>query len=172
MLIFVYDWQLIELVVPDEVVGFWKCSVFIANDELFEWCHEVFDFGIAWCAGKAIVTAGDNPEQLAVWRTIFGNCHGAVTGFFTKCQHISKSICWAQVGIGDNETCLVVLYFANHSSLAFDGLRAKDEGKTAFFSQCDGQGIVGNSLHDSGYQWNIQGNGRFFAFLEFNQWGF
>ena len=60
----------------------------------------------------------------------------------------------------------------SNPELAFDGLGAIDEGKTAFFCQRDGQRVVGNGLHDSGDQRDVQRDRWFFAFSEFDQWGF
>ena len=172
ILIFVDDRQLVELVIPDQIVGFRQGGVFVTDNELVKWGHEFFNLGIARGAGEAIVAAGDDAEEFAVWRTIFGDSHGAVAGFFAQGQHIGEGVGWAQVGIGNNKACFVVLNLAHHCSLAFDGLGAIDEGKTAFFCQRDGQGIVGNGLHDSRDQWDVQRDRWFFAFSEFDQWGF
>lgn len=87
-------------------------------------------------------------------------------------QHIGEGVGWAQVGIGNNKARFVVLNLAHHCCLAFDGLGAIDEGKTAFFCQSDGQREMLETALRTAETKGMFRDRWFFAFSEFDQWGF
>ena len=74
------DRQLVDLVVPDDVVGFTQGDAFLAGHEVVQGRHERADRGIGRGTGHAIVAAGDNTDQAAIGSAIIGHSHGRMAG--------------------------------------------------------------------------------------------
>ena len=66
VVVLIDDGQGIELVLPDDVVGFLEGDAEATDLELGEGGHEVLDERILGCGADAVVTAGDDTEQTAV----------------------------------------------------------------------------------------------------------
>ena len=148
VVVVVNDGQRVQLVVPNNVVGFLQRGACGANDELFTGSHELGYGRIEIHAGKTIVAAGNDAQQLALALTVFGNGHGGVTALFLQRNNIAKRCVGGEVRIAAHETSLVVLYTANHCCLVFDGLGTVDERNAALLSQSYSHTVVGNGLHD------------------------
>ena len=159
------DRQGVQLVVPDDVVGFLQRGGCGAHDELFTRGHELGNGRVQIHAGKTIIAAGNDAQQLARALAVFSNGHSGVAALFLQRNNIAKGCARGEVGIAAHEASLVVLYAANHGSLAFDGLRAVNEGNAALLSKRYSHAVVGNSLHNSGNHGNGKLQSRFFALL-------
>ena len=165
VVVVVNDGQRVQLVVPNNVVGFLQRGACGANDELFTGGHELRYGRVEIHAGKAIVAAGNNTQQLALALTVFGNGHGGMAALFLQRNNVAKRCVGGKVGIATYETGLVVLYAANHCGLVFDGLRAVDKRNATLLSQGNSHAVVGNSLHDCGNHGDRKLQSRLFTLL-------
>ena len=163
----VYDGQLIDLVVPDDVVCFFQCCASRGINQLIQRSHEVFYFHVFVQTAHTVVSACYHTYQFALSGTICGNSYCGVTCSFFQVQDILQCAFGADVGITDHETSFVSLCSCHHGCLAFDGLRAENEGNAAFFCQSHCHFVVRYCLHNSGNQWNVHGQSGFFPFFEF-----
>ena len=144
--------------IPDNVIGNLQGSILRCGNQLFKRSHELSNLGGALHTADAVITAGNNTQQLAVRGTIFGNSHGGMTGLFLQLQDICQGLIRLDVGIADNKASLVALDAGNHRSLRLNALRAIDEGHAALACQSDCHGVVGYRLHDSGNHRDIDGD--------------
>ncbi len=168
-LILINDRQCIQLVIPNDVVCFLERGLLRRGNQLFKRSHELADTGRTIHAADAVVTAGDNAQQLAVGRAVSGDSHGGMAGARLELQHIGERLFRLDVGIADNKACLVALDAGNHRSFRFNALGAVDERHAAFLGQCDCHGIIGNRLHDCRNHRDIDGDRAFlFALAEFH----
>ena len=162
MAFIVHDGQAVELMLPNDVVGHLQRGLLGGDDQLFQGGHEGGHLVQGAHAGHAVVTAGDNAQQLTGGSAVVGDGHGGETVGGLQIQHIGQSMIRSQIGGGDHEASLVALDLADHFCLALNGLRTENEAQTTLFCQGDGQGIVGNGLHDSGGHGDVQRDGAFF----------
>ena len=162
MVVFVYDGQGVELVLPDDVVGALQSGVGATGDQLFTGGHEGGDLLGAFHTGNTVVTAGDQTQQFAVGRAVVGDGHGGEAIALLQRQHVCQGGIGGQVGGGNHETGLMALDLSHHSGLLFDGLGAENEADAAFLGQGDGQGVVGHRLHNGRSHGDIQTDGRLF----------
>ena len=165
MILIVNDGQAVQLVIPDDVVGFLQSGLLGSNHQLLTGSHEGGNLVGGLHAGHTVVTAGDDAQQLAVGSAVLGDGNGGEAVLGLQSQNVSQGVVGSQVGSGGDKTGLVALDLGDHGSLILDGLGAVDEADAAFLGQSDGQGVVGNGLHDCGSQGNIQGDGALFNAL-------
>ena len=161
----VHNGQGIQLMGPDDVVGFLQSGFRRGGDQLFQRRHEGGHLLLGAHAADPVVTAGHNAQQPAGGGAVLGDGHGGVAVLGLQGQHICQGVFRGQIACGDNEACLMALYPCHHGGLGLDGLCAVDERKSAFLGQCDGKLIVRHGLHDSAHQRNVQGNGGLFLTL-------
>ena len=150
---------------PDDVVGFLQGGVRRSGDQLLTGGHEVLDPVGGIHTADAVVTAGDDAQQLTVGGAVLGDGHGGEAVALLQRQHIGQSGFRGQIGGGGDKTGLIALYPRHHGCLILDGLRTENEADAAFLCQCDGKGIVGDGLHDGGRQRHVQRNCRFLRAL-------
>ena len=159
----VHHGQRVQLVFPNEVVGFLERGVGRRHDELLARRHEVRHLVVHGHAGHAVVAPGHDAQQLAVGRAVVGHRHGGVPMLLLQGHHVGQRHVGRKVGVAGHEPGLVVLHTRDHGRLLLDGLRAVDERQAAFGRQGDGHAVVGHRLHDGGNHGNVQRNGRLFA---------
>ena len=164
----IYDGQLVDFVVPDDVVCFLQCCAGGCPDELIHGCHEILYLFCAFHAAHAVVSAGYQTNQLALCCAVCGNCNSGVTGSCLQCKNIVQRAFGADVGITDYKACFIGFCSCHHSRLTCDGLRAEDEGNAAFFRQSHCHLVIGYCLHHCRYQRDVHCERRFFPFFEFN----
>lgn len=80
--IFINNGKGVELVVPNDVIGFFQRNVRIANHHFRDWRHEVLDKVRHMHAADTVVTARHNAFKMTMARTIACNSDGRVTRFF------------------------------------------------------------------------------------------
>ena len=163
------DGQGVQFVFPNDIVGLFQGDVAAADHHFRNRGHEIPYLVFHVHPADPIVTAGDDPFQMAVLGAVAGHGHGAVAGLFLQGQHISQGAVRAQVGIADHETSLEALDTSYHGSFAFNGLGPVDEGDAPFPGQGNGHIVIRYRLHDGRNQGNIQAHRRFFTFFEFHQ---
>ena len=152
----VHDGKAVELMLPNDIVGSLQCGVSGGNHHFFSGSHKGGNLLRAVHTAYAVVTAGDDTQQLAGGSAIFGDCHGGEAVAFLQCQHIVKGSIGSQVGGGNHKACLVALDLGNHCCLRFDGLRAVDKAQAALLCQGNCQRVVGNGLHNGRGHRNVQ----------------
>ena len=165
MVVFVHDGQAVQLVLPDNVVGLLQSGLLGGGDELGAGGHEVADLFRRLHPGNPVVPAGDNAQQLSVGGAVGGDGHGgeAVSGL--QRQHVRQGGIRSQIGSGGDEAGLIALHLGHHGSLILNALGAENEADAALLGQGNGQGIVGNGLHDGGGQRHVQAESRLFHAL-------
>ena len=166
VIVVVDDRQSVELVVPDDVVGNLKADVLVAHDELLTRGHELGNLLLVVIAAGAIVTAGDDTQELALGSAVVGDRHGGVTGLLLELDDLLHGHVGGQRGIGLNETSLVILNGLDHSSLGLGGLRTVDEGQATLGSKRDTHVDARDGLHDGGNHGDVQGDCRLLTALE------
>ena len=98
-------------------------------------------------------------QELAVRGGVLGDGDGGEAVFLLQGQHVAQRCVRGQVRGTDDEPGLAALHPADHGGLVLNGLRAVDEGQAALLGQGHGQGVVGDSLHDSGDHGDVQADG-------------
>ena len=166
VIVVVDNGQSVELVVPDDVVGNLEADVLVAHDELLARGHELGDLLLVVIAAGAIVTAGDDAQELALGSAIVGDRHGGVAGLLLELDDLLHGHVGGQRGIGLNETSLVILNGLNHSSLGLGGLRTVNEGQATLGSERDAHVDARDGLHDGGNHGDVQGDCRLLTALE------
>ena len=172
VIVLVHDGQGVQLMIPDDVVGFLQGSTLGSGDQLLTGSHKGFYLFVHRHTAYAVVTAGYDTEQLTVGLSVFRYGDGGVTQTLLQLDYVRQSLVGAEVGVGVYEASLVIFHTAYHFSLILNALGAVDEGYATLFCESDGHTVVGYRLHDGGNQGDIHGESRFLAALEFNQRGF
>ena len=108
----VYDWQLVHLVVPDDVVRLGQGDAFFSVYQLVHRCHELGNLRVRIQTADSVVLAGYNAHQLTVGSTVLGNRDGGMTGSFLQVQNILQGLIRLQVAVAGYEARLVALYLA------------------------------------------------------------
>ena len=99
--------QLVDLVVPDNVVCFRKRDAVMPVYHLVERCHEFRYRSIETHARDAVVLAGDDSKQLAGCRAVFSDGDGRMAFCRLEIEHILKRGVRLQVGVARYEAGLV-----------------------------------------------------------------
>ena len=134
--ILIYDRELVELVVLDDVVGFFEGSSLSCHDELFERCHELGDLCLRIHTGYTVVTGGNDTEKLSVGLTVLGNRECTVVRSLSKFDDLFHGVVRGKVTVRNNDSGFILLYFPDHLTLGFDRLRLENKGHTAGTREC------------------------------------
>ena len=168
--VLIHDGKGIELMLPDDIVCNLQGGSFGCGDELCKRRHEVLDLLGRFHAAHAVISAGNDTEQLAVRRSVLGHRHGGVSLLLRERKNVRQGVLGGEIGVADNEACLIIFHAGNHSRLVFNGLRAVNKGKPAFLRKSNGESVVRNRLHDCTRHGNVQANGAFlFALSVFHE---
>ena len=144
----IHQRQGVDLVVPDDVVAVVQGGVGRSSDQLFNGGHKGGDAGIVRGVVDAVIAGGHDAQQLAARSAVGSDGDGGVTGACLQFQHVMQGGSGSQIGIGHHIAGLEALDAAHHGGLVLDALRAIDKGNAALTSQCNGQLIAGDRLHD------------------------
>ena len=166
VIVVVDDGQGVELVVPDDVVGNLEADVLVAHDELLARGHELGDLLLVVIAAGAIVTAGNDTQELALGGAVVGDRHGGVAGLLLELDDLLHGHVGGQRGIGLNKAGLVILDGLDHGGLGLGGLRTVDEGQATLGSERDTHVDARDGLHDGGNHGDVQGDCRLLTALK------
>ena len=166
VIVVVDDGQSVELVVPDDVVGNLEADVLVAHDELLTRGHELGDLLLVVIAAGAIVTAGDDTQELTLGSAVVGDRHGGVTGLLLELDDLLHGHVGGQRGIGLNEAGLVILDGLDHSGLGLGALGTVNEGQATLGSERDTHVDARDGLHDGGNHGDVQGDCRLLTALK------
>ena len=126
--IFIHDRQRIELVLPDQIVCLPERGRGRRGNESFTRRHEVAHLCIHAHPADPVVAARDDAEKLAVRLRVLRNGDRREAVFLLERKYIGQRMLRCQVRRADHKARLVALDPAHHLRLAFDGLRAVNEG--------------------------------------------
>ena len=166
VIVVVDDGQGVELIVPDDVVSNLEADVLVAHDELLTRGHELGDLRLVVIATGAIVTAGDDAQELTLRSAVVGNRHGGVTGLLLELDDLLHGHIGGQRGIGLNEAGLVILDGLDHSGLGLGALGTVNEGQATLGSERDTHVDARDGLHDGGNHGDVQGDCRLLTALK------
>ena len=76
MIVLIHDGERIQLVIPNNIVGLLEGGAQRRGHQLLAGGHEGGDLLIAAHAGNAVVTTGDDTQQLTIGLGILGDGHG------------------------------------------------------------------------------------------------
>ncbi len=65
MILIIYNRQLIQLIIPDDIIGRGQRCILIAYDQFLPRRHEIFDKFSSLHPGNTIVTACDDAKKFA-----------------------------------------------------------------------------------------------------------
>ena len=165
------DGQGVELVLPDDVVGFLQGRAVGRGDHLLARRHELAHLGLGVHAAHAVVAARDDADQAAVGRAVLGDGDGGVTGLLTQGQNVGQRRIGADVRIALDKARLVALDAGDHRGLVLDRLRAVEERHAALLRQRDGQPVAGHGLHHGRDHRHVERQRRLFTRAETRQRG-
>ena len=157
--------QRVELMFPNDIICFLQRGAFGSGDQLFKRSHKAFDLLGRIHTADAVIATRNDTHKTTLGSAILGNSNGRVTRFLLQSKHVGKRLIGTQVGIAANEARLIALNLGNHSSLAFNRLRAKDKGNATLLRKGYGETITRNRLHNCGDQRDVKRNGRLFPAL-------
>ena len=169
VIVVVDNGQGVELVVPDDVVSDLEADVLVAHDELLTRGHKLGDLCLVIIAAGAIVTAGDDAQELTLGSAVVGDRHSGVTGLLLELDDLLHGHVGGQSGIGLNEASLVILDGLDHSGLGLGALGTENEGQAALGSERDTHVDARDGLHDSGNHGDVQGDCRLLTALKAGQ---
>ena len=158
--------QGVELVIPDDVIGRFQAGTLRCGDDFFHRRHEVRHLGIGVHTADPVITAGDQAQQLAGAGSVVRDSHGGMAGALLQGQHIRQGIRHPEVGIADDEACLVVLHPADHGRLGLNGLGDIDKSNAALLGQRNAHLLAGHGLHNGRDHGDVHGQGTFLPLLE------
>ena len=165
VVILVHDGQAVELVLPNDVVGFLQGGVRRGGDQLLTGGHEIPDLVGGSHTADTVVAAGADAQELAVGGAVLGDGHGGEAVALLQRQHVGEGGLRGQIGSGGDKTGLIALHPCHHGGLILNGLGAVNEADAALLCQSDGKGVVGDGLHDGRRHGYVQGNRRFLRAL-------
>ena len=159
VVVFIYDGQRVELVLPDDVVGLLERGGGRGGDKLFARRHELMHLDVRAHAAHAVVAARHDAEELAVGRCVLGDGDGGKAVLFLEREHVGKRVLGRQIGSRRHKARLAALHAAHHLRLALNGLRAEDERKAALLGKGDSKRVIRDRLHDRRDHRDIQADG-------------
>ena len=159
------DRQAVELVIPDDVVGFLERGAFGSNHEILAGSHELGNLGVERHARKAIVALGNDAEQLAASLAVIGDGHGGMAGLLLQGDDFLERGVGRKVGVGNDEAGLVRLHASDHGRFALDGLVAVNKRNATFSGEGNSHVVVRNSGHNCRHHGDVQRNGALFLTL-------
>ena len=145
----VNDGERVQLIVPDYIICLFERGVRRRGDKACAGRHELRHLEIGGHTGYAVVSSGNDTEQVAVVRTVVGDGDSTVTVAFDKREHISQRIIGGKVGVAYNKACLVALYARYHGSLILNALRTVDKGHSSLTCERYCHPVIGYRLHHS-----------------------
>ena len=155
----------VELMLPDNVVGFFERRALTCPDEFFKRRHECGNRRVKIHTAHAVITAGNNTHELSVGGPVFRNGYSGMPGLLLECKYITQCIIGVEVRVALNEACLIALGTANHCCFVFHTLRTVDKGNTALGSKCDSHAIAGDGLHNGRYHGDVHADRAFLLAL-------
>ena len=155
--------QGIELVIPDDVVALGQGRALIGVDQLIERGHEALDLLVLIHTADAVVTAGDDAEELAVGLTALGDSQCAVTGALGQLDDVRQSSVGADIAVALDKARLIALGSFDHRRFVLNALGAVDEAHAALCREGYGELVAGYRLHDRGYERDIHGDRALFT---------
>ena len=164
--------KLVDLVVPDEVIGLTDGHAFLCGDNLLDGGHELGDLFVRTHAADTIITARDDTQQFSACGAVICNGDRGVSGLFFQIEDVLKGRVRADIGITGNKPRLKALGAGYHRGFALDCLGSVDEGYTAALCERHSQPVAGDRLHDCGDHGNSQLDRRFFTFFVFDKRSF
>ncbi len=159
MVVLVHDGEAVELVIPDDVVGFLEAGVGGRGDELFARRHELTDRGVHVHAGYAVIAARHEAEQFPVGACILGDGDGGEAVLLLERKHVRQRVLRREIGGARHKAGFVSLHAPNHLRLVLERLGAVNEGQAALLGQGNGERVIGDSLHDGGGHGDVQHQG-------------
>ena len=78
----------IKLVIPDNIICFFKTCSLRSNNKLFKRSHEFNNRCIKLHAADAVIAAGNNAEKFAVFRSVLCNRNRGMSGLFLECNNV------------------------------------------------------------------------------------
>ena len=120
-------------------------------------------------ATGAIVTAGDDAQELTLGSAVVGDRHGGVTGLLLELDDLLHGHVGGQRRIGLNKASLVILDGLDHSGLGLGALRTVNEGQATLGSERDTHVDARDGLHDGGNHGDVQGDCRLLTALKTGQ---
>ena len=84
------DGKRIQLVIPDDVVGFLQGGAFLGPDKFIERSHKIADGRIGSHPADAVITAGNHADKFPVSGAVFGDRNGGVPGLILQDQDVAK----------------------------------------------------------------------------------
>ena len=119
---FIHDRQLIQLMLPDQIVGLRQRAAILSADQLVKRGHEIGHLCGRIHPGDTIIAAGQDTQQLSLRAAIFSNGHRGMAGLSFLGQHISQGRVSRQVRIAADKACLGRLDTTHHGCLIFHAL--------------------------------------------------
>ena len=167
--IFIQNRKGIDLIIPDNIIGFGKCDAEPGSDQLFKRRHKIGNLLAAVHTAHTVITARYDPHQFPVRCTVLCNRHGRMPRLCLQRKDIRQRIHRSQIGITEYEPRLLCLYTGHHRRLILWRLRAVNKRNTAVTRQFYLQPFNGNRLHDGGHHGNRQLNSGLLSFFELHQ---
>ena len=88
MLFAVNNRKRIKLVIPDNIVCFFKTCSLRSNNKLFKRSHEFTDRCVKLHTADAVIATGNNAEKFAFFRSVVCNRNRGMSGFFLERNNI------------------------------------------------------------------------------------
>ena len=159
---FVQDGQLVELVIPDDVIGLAQGQPLPAVYDIRQGRHKVLDRRIGIQAGNPVIPAGHDAHQLAIGAAVLGNGDGRVARLLLEADDIGQLVIGREVAVTGDKTGLKTLDPMDHVALVLDGLGTEDERKAPLPGQGHGHPVIRDRLHDGRNHGNAELDGAFF----------
>ena len=127
-LIFIYEREHIELMIPNEIVRMCqRRGICIRPNEFFERRHKCSDFRIERHARYAIIAARHNSDKFPVGRTVLGYCHRRMPCLCEQIEHAAERRLRTDIRITADKPGFIIFYTGNHRRFLCDTLRSINE---------------------------------------------
>lgn len=107
--VLVHDGERVELMVPDNIIGFLERGAVGCRDQLFAGGHEGFHAVVRAHAADAVIPARHDAEQLAVRRAVTRDRNGAVSRACLKREYVGKRRVGTDIGVTADKARLETL---------------------------------------------------------------
>ena len=115
--VFIQNRKGIDLIIPDNIIGFGKCDAKPGSDQLFKRRHKIGNLLAAVHTAHTVITARYDPHQFPVRCTVLCNRHGRMPRLCLQRKDIRQRIHRSQIGIAEYEPRLLCLYTGHHRRL-------------------------------------------------------
>ena len=167
--IFIQNRKGIDLIIPDNIIGFGKCDAEPGSDQLFKRRHKIGNLLAAVHTAHTVITARYDPHQFPVRCTVLCNRHRGMPRLFLQRKDIRQRIHRSQIGIAEYEPRFLRLHTSHHRRFVLRRLRTVNKRNAAVTRQFYRQPLTGNRLHDGGHHGNRQLNSGLLSFFELHQ---